>query len=203
MEKLTILAENFRECVRLCQQCVLWAIGTAFSSLLIVFQMRALGDAGLALGQVQVDVLFSHLRLPTAWILASAIFVLLGTYAAYATNQARRNILKLAELGGKDLADCARMYPSPATADEWFMRRAPVFIAPIFMVGSWILEIAREKGIRSWKDENWGAMIVLGLILLLPYIVLLMGLWHPIGWLKEDKKPNAKGANQGTAAGKS
>jgi len=194
MEKVTILAENFRECVRLCQQCVVWAIGTAFSSLLIVFQMRALGDAGLALGQVQVDVLFSHLRLPTAWILASAIYVLLGMYAAYATNEAQRNIRKLAELGGKDLADCARMYPSLATADTSFLRRAPVFIAPLFIVWSWILEIAREKGLRSWKDENWGGMIVIGLILLLPYVVLLMGLWRPIGWSKPETESNAAGA---------
>jgi hypothetical protein len=181
VEKQTILAENFRECVRLCQQCVLWAIGASFSSLLIVLQMREIGDVGLAQGQGQAEVLFSHLRLPTAWILASAIYVLLGAYAVYAANRAERNIVALAKISSDDVVDCAKMYPSLATADNWFLRSAGVIVAPAFMIWSWILEIAREKGNRGWKDEPWMGFIGLVVILLTPYVVLLISLWHPIG----------------------
>jgi hypothetical protein len=195
MEKLTILAENFRECVRLCQQCVLWAIGTSFSALLIVFQMREIGNAGFAQSQVQVDVLFSHVRLPTAWILASAIYVLLGVYAAYAADQANRNIIELAKDGeGRNMVASAKMYPSLATADYRFLRLAGVVAAPFFMIWSWILEIAREKGSRSWKDEPIVGMIAMALILLLPYVVLLTHLWQPIGASATGEKAQATAA---------
>jgi hypothetical protein len=194
-----ILVDNFKECVRQCQQCILWTIGASFSSLLFALQMRVIGAAGLKQGQGAIEILFGHLPLFGAWLLAFGIYVILGSYATYTAGQAARNADRLAPKGSGDrqtLTDLM-LYPSLVTSRNPLLRLGGIVLALGLMILSWIIEIVREKGNGSWKDQPWMLMIAAAVLLLLPYIFLFQKLRRLSFTLmaeKDEKKEDKKRA---------
>jgi hypothetical protein len=75
-----IYVENFRESVRICQQCIMWCIAASFSGLLLAWKMFQMPDGEVL--KTRIPVLFGEVRLPDAWGLALFAYIVLGAYAA-------------------------------------------------------------------------------------------------------------------------
>jgi hypothetical protein len=91
-----VYVENFRESVRVCQQCILWCIGASFSGVLLAWKMTQIPPDRFE--TTLIPLLFGEVRIADAWGLALLIYVVLGAYSAYLAGTARLNAGKLIEI---------------------------------------------------------------------------------------------------------
>ncbi len=175
MEVTKILVENFRESVHLYEKCILWAFGTSASSVLIVIQMRSLGDT--AIQGAHVELLFSQIGLHTAWLLTLPIYFVLGLYAMFTVEKAH-NII---ELFDPDIRTAVKYYPSFATEKNKLFRLGAPILGVVLMLSSLISEFVRE-GLPKWRETfGWAGGFVVAFILFAPYSAIWWELRQPLG----------------------
>jgi hypothetical protein len=193
MENLlqNILIENFRECLRIYERCVVWALAASFSFLL--FTLRLLGAAPNQIPTTRIPVLFADLPLRVAWYIALGLYVLFGAFACLAIERAFVLIQKFSE--EPKIAVALTLYPSVATQDARLIRLGAVLLPPIFALSAFALEMYREVGPSgSWLHQPWLGLLMLLALMLMPYGYLVYCAKDPIRAVpKQTSSPSRVG----------
>lgn len=190
-----ILVENFRECLRVYELYIAWAIAASFSCLLLSLRMKRAASAtsppqpqqppasvpsgilpSSELMSIRIPVLFGDVSVDTAWVIAIGLYFLLGIFALRAIERA----LSLINAFPPDIACALAQYPSVATEENVVLRLGAVLLPSALTVAAVTIEAVRERR-ALWSDKSsWLGGLIILVIIFAPYVGLARCAISPI-----------------------
>jgi len=174
----TTLAENLRECFKLYQQTIFWAISVSIVFFLFTPSMGTNRRVPVGYVDVSIDI---------AWLGALLLFVIIGAYGRFILNRALDIIHALRPKD--ELVSALLRYPSLATSSNELFRVGSVLVCPMIVVAGLVVETLREVHDNPPAEHPWMGMIGAGVLLISPYGLIIERIWRPLGSRSTAAKP--------------
>ena len=170
-----ILAEGFREWLRLYERSIVWAVAASISFLLI--SRGQTNEKPISFPGIVGDISGSE-----AGIVAFVLFFILGGFALSAARRANVTLLQLDGMSMPiETLKALRSFPSLATHPNALFRVGIVLLPPLFLLASFILELRGEWKTGQWTEHPWGGFAMIWFLITALYGSIVRIVWRPLG----------------------
>jgi intracellular septation protein A len=177
LERDKILVDNLLACLNLYQTSLVWALTAAVVFFLLTVRLRAPSQSTIPP--------FSTASNPTtAWLIALALCLVLGSLALTALHRAEAIFMKLSL--SSELLEAILLYPSLATNQSRVARVGSVLLCPLAVAAGIVMAIRHEFTREAWHWQHlssapWGWYFLCALIILAVYGGIAGRIWIPFG----------------------
>jgi hypothetical protein len=145
LERDKILVDNLLACLNLYQTSLVWALTAAVVFYLLTLRLRAPS-------QSTIPPLSTASNPTTAWLIALALCLVLGSLALTALHRAEAIFMKLSL--SRELLQAILLYPSLATNQSLVARVGSVLLCPLAVVAGIVMAIRHEFTGRLLLDSR-------------------------------------------------